>query len=68
MRSRRSIVTIFTSPVIKQQTNLAGVIQNISRLVDEVPDGKFLLGIETETKFSDETIDLEARNASENLT
>ena len=51
---RRSIVTIFTSPVIKQQTNLAGVIQKTyPDLIDEVPDGKFLLGIETETKFSD---------------
>ena len=52
---RRSIVSIFSSPVIKQQTNIAGVVrQKYPNLIDEIPDGKFLLGIDTEPKFSDQ--------------
>ena len=53
---RRSIVTIFTTPVIKQQTNLAKVIrEQFPEIISELEDGSFLLGVDTETKDSDHT-------------
>ena len=51
---RRSIVTIFTTPVIKQQTNIAmTVLKKYPHLADEITRGRFILGLQTEPKETD---------------
>lgn len=51
---RRSIVTIFTSPLIKQQTNIAEmVVENYPDLLGEFSDSEFLYGVTTKVHKSD---------------
>ena len=44
----------FTSRLLNSKLTSQVCSKTYPDLIDEVPDGKFLLGIETETKFSDE--------------
>jgi ectoine hydroxylase-related dioxygenase (phytanoyl-CoA dioxygenase family) len=53
---RRSLVTIFTSPIIKQQVDVPNMIRKrgCEGIVEKIPNGRFLLGFQTELKKSDE--------------
>lgn len=56
-KTRRSLVTIFTTPLIKQQTNIARMIGSNSTILDRVshiPEFAFLFGIETDPFDSDD--------------
>jgi len=56
-KKRRSLVTIFTSPLIKQQTIIAKIIsnnKNYQKNLSKIPDYKFLFGIETDPFLSDD--------------
>ena len=52
---RRSLVTIYTSPLLKQQVNIPQMIrdQKLEHIIDEVPRGNFTLGFDTEVQNSD---------------
>lgn len=55
--TRRSLVTIFTTPLIKQQTNISRMISSNSVMVDRIshiPEFSFLFGIETDPFDSDD--------------
>ncbi|CAN0600539.1 unnamed protein product, partial [Laminaria digitata] len=53
---RRSLVTIFTTPIIKQQVDVPHMIRECGResIVEQIPNGRFLLGFQTELKKSDD--------------
>jgi ectoine hydroxylase-related dioxygenase (phytanoyl-CoA dioxygenase family) len=53
---RRSLVTIFTSPIIKQQVDIPNMIRNrgCENVVEKIPNGQFLLGFQTELRKSDD--------------
>jgi len=51
---RRSIVTIFTTPIIKQQTDLAEVVKNeYSHLLSEFEEAEFFYGLFTKVEKTD---------------
>ncbi|NQV47465.1 MAG: phytanoyl-CoA dioxygenase family protein [Rhodospirillaceae bacterium] len=53
---RRALVTIYTTPLFKQQVNVPQMIRdkNLESIVDEIPRGKFVLGFDTESRSSDQ--------------
>lgn len=56
-QKRRSLVTIFTSPLIKQQTLIAKMIDSnkaYKKNLSKIPNYKFLFGIETDPFISDD--------------
>ncbi|MAO56820.1 MAG: hypothetical protein CMM61_14160 [Rhodospirillaceae bacterium] len=53
---RRSLVTIFTTPVIKQQVNIPQMMRDrqCESIADQLPDGRFLFGFDTELRQNDD--------------
>jgi len=54
--ARHSLVSVFTVPVIKQQINIPVMMRDCGKegIADEIPNGRFLLGFQTELRNSDE--------------
>ena len=54
--TRRSLLTVYTTPLYKQQVNFPQMIRDMGceAIVDAIPEGRFLLGFDTEVCNSDD--------------